>query len=78
MYRSNLSFAQTKAYLNLLILQKLLSHEDTTYQTTDKGLQFLMTYNQLSKIIGMPSFSSNGSAGLLKILTPSKTPKRAV
>jgi hypothetical protein len=55
MYKGNLSFVQTNAYLSLLISQKLLLHEDGKYETTDRGRQFLSTYDQLEKIIGIPA-----------------------
>ncbi len=52
MYEGNLSFAQINAYLNLVISLGLLAHEEGKYRVTDKGLQFLSAYNQLSEIIG--------------------------
>jgi predicted transcriptional regulator len=73
MYNCNLSFDQTNTYLRLLIPPKLLSRENGTYQTTDKGLRFLSAYDELSKIIGMPGLASDGNEGLLKLLNSYKT-----
>ena len=55
MYKGNLSFTQTNAYLNMLTSLRLLSQTDTKYATTDKGRQFISAYNELGKIIGMPA-----------------------
>ncbi len=74
MYKANLSYTQTNIYLNELIKRDLLSRENGTYQTTDKGLQYLSVYNQLSNVLGMPSFANDANAGLLKVLKTSKTP----
>ncbi len=54
MYKGNLSFAQTNAYLTLLTSLGLLSQENGKYETTDKGRQFISAYNHLNKIIGTP------------------------
>jgi predicted transcriptional regulator len=55
MYKGNLSFTQTNAYLSLLTSLRLLSQTDSKYETTDKGRQFLSAYNELGKIIGIPA-----------------------
>jgi len=55
MYQGNLSFAQTNAYLSMLISQKLLLHKDDRYETTDRGRQFLSGYNQIEKILNLPA-----------------------
>jgi len=54
MYRGNMSFAQTNAYLSLLTSQGLLFKENGKYATTGKGRQFISAYNELGKIIGIP------------------------
>jgi predicted transcriptional regulator len=54
MYKSNLSFAQANAYLNLLISLGLLTQENGEYETTDKGRQFISAYNNLDKTMDYP------------------------
>jgi len=60
MYKGNLSFAQTKAYLSLLTSLGLLSQENGKYETTDKGRQFVSAYNHLGEIMGIPATSIMG------------------
>ena len=60
MYKNSLSFAQTNAYLNLLISLDLLTQENGEYETTDKGRQFISAYNNLGKIMGLPTLSITG------------------
>jgi DNA polymerase elongation subunit (family B) len=55
MYNGNLSFTQTNSYLSLLTSLRLLSQTNSKYETTDKGRQFLSTYNELGRITGMPA-----------------------
>jgi predicted transcriptional regulator len=56
MYKALLSYAQMKAHLMLLTEKGLLRYnEDTrTFKTTEKGLRFLKTYNQIDGIINAP------------------------
>ncbi len=58
MYKGNLSFSQTNAYLALLISQGLLSQENGKYETTEKGRKFISAYNDLGKIVGAPPYST--------------------
>jgi predicted transcriptional regulator len=53
MYKAFLSHAQLKEYLMLLTESDLLRYDgDThTFKTTEKGLRFLHTYNQLGDIM---------------------------
>src|SRR3712207_1714377 len=58
MYRALLSYNQMKEYVNFLTQKGLLVHgyhqrqeEVHTYRTTEKGLRFLATYNQLHDMI---------------------------
>ncbi len=53
MYKALLNHAQMKEYLMVLTQSGLLSHElDTrTFKTTEKGLRFLYTYNQMDDMI---------------------------
>jgi predicted transcriptional regulator len=53
MYKALLNYAQMKQYLMLLTQNGLLSYDlDTrTFKTTEKGLRFLYTYNQMYGMI---------------------------
>ena len=53
MYKTNLSYAQLKDYLMILINKNLLIYDlDTnTFKTTEKGLLFLEFYNKLDGIL---------------------------
>jgi len=55
MYRAFLGYAQLKKYLPALTERGLLSYDkDTqTFKTTQKGLKFLDTYNQIYNAIKM-------------------------
>ena len=47
MYQANLSYVQVNKYLNKLLTQGLLKHEDNSrYLITDKGLAFLKLYEE--------------------------------
>ncbi|HZB80814.1 MAG TPA: winged helix-turn-helix domain-containing protein [Nitrososphaera sp.] len=56
MYKALLSYAQMKENLMLLTKKDLLRYdEDTrTFKTTEKGLRFLKTYNQIDDMIKSP------------------------
>jgi predicted transcriptional regulator len=60
MYKNSLSFAQTNAYLSLLISLGLLTQQNSEYETTDKGRQFISAYNHLGEIMGIPALSITG------------------
>ena len=53
MYRAFLSYGQMKGYLTTLTENNLLNYDvDTqTFKTTEKGLRFLGTYNQMDDMI---------------------------
>jgi predicted transcriptional regulator len=58
MHRALLSYNQMKEYVNFLTQKGLLVHEYhqqqgevQVYRTTEKGLRFLATYNQLDDMI---------------------------
>ena len=53
MYQAFLSYAQMKDYLMLLTQNDLLSYDlnTRTFKTTEKGLRFLETYNQMDGMI---------------------------
>lgn len=54
MYGAFLSYAQLKEYLSVLIENGLIEHlpAEQKYKTTERGLKFLMTMNQLSHLTG--------------------------
>ena len=53
MYQANLSYAQLKGYLMVLNERDLLRYDlDTqTFKTTEKGVRFLDTYNQMEAVM---------------------------
>jgi predicted transcriptional regulator len=53
MYRANLSYAQLKGYLTVLSKIDLLRYDlnTQTFKTTEKGLRFLKTYNQMDDLM---------------------------
>jgi predicted transcriptional regulator len=53
MYKANLSHNQLKEYLRILSERDFLHYDfDThTFKTTEKGLRFLDTYNQLYNVM---------------------------
>ncbi len=57
MYRAYLSFAQLKEYLKLLEESGLVAYEAGTmlYKLTERGLEFLHTYDKMTELVPMPS-----------------------
>ena len=57
LYRAFLSYAQLKEYLPALTRRGLLSYgiDAQTFKTTQKGLRFLDTYNQINDAIKISS-----------------------
>jgi len=57
MYHAFLSYSQMKEYLRVLTENNLLNYNvDTqTFKTTEKGLMFLDTFNQMDSMIKTPS-----------------------
>ncbi len=57
MYRAYLSYAQLKEYLKLLEEGGLVNYEAGTalYKLTQKGLDFLHTYDRMTELVPMPS-----------------------
>ncbi|MDQ4015972.1 MAG: winged helix-turn-helix domain-containing protein [Thermoproteota archaeon] len=53
MYKAYLSHSQMKEYLSVLIESGLLGYDVYTrkFKTTEKGLRFLDTYNQMSDVM---------------------------
>jgi predicted transcriptional regulator len=54
MYKAYLSYAQLKEYLTILVENGLLQYEEAEreYKTSQKGLRFMRTYEQMSQISG--------------------------
>ncbi len=53
MYAAFLSYAQLKEYLSLLIENNLLEYRDgtQTYNTTEKGLNYIKMYHEIGKLL---------------------------
>jgi predicted transcriptional regulator len=53
MYKAYLSYAQLKEYLSVLVENGLLEFEKGTqsYKTTEKGLRFMRTYNEIGEMV---------------------------
>ncbi len=77
MYSAFLSHTQLKECLAILTENGLLDHDHLrqTYKTTEKGLRFLGTYNQLRDAMNMPSSSSRSSSSFLQYQYKDNTSK---
>ena len=57
MYKANLSFAQLKEQLSLLLdlnlLRTIEASEKTFYKTTNKGLSYLQIYKEIRELLRM-------------------------
>jgi predicted transcriptional regulator len=55
MYRANLSFTQLNEYLNFMLkislLEKVKTNDREVYRATDKGLDFLQRYREISELL---------------------------
>jgi len=55
MYRANLSFTQLNDYLRFLLkiklLDKILENEKEKYKATEKGLDFLQRYREITELL---------------------------
>jgi predicted transcriptional regulator len=56
MYKAFLNYTQLKEFLTVLTESDLLRYDFLrhTFKTTEKGLRFLKTYNQMDKIMKVP------------------------
>jgi predicted transcriptional regulator len=65
MYTGNLSFAQLKEYLTLLmdfnLLEVAKKSQRTVYKTTDKGLQYLQSYEEIRELLREEKEGHKGS-----------------
>jgi predicted transcriptional regulator len=53
MYKAMFSYGQLKEYLQMLVENDLIAYDEARQRfiTTDKGYQFIMRYEDLSKLI---------------------------
>ena len=61
MYFAFLSFNQLNEYLSLLIENNLLEYLDgtKTFKTTEKGLYFLKTHNEIGELLQQTTLENN-------------------
>jgi predicted transcriptional regulator len=71
MYRANLSFTQLNEYLNFMLkiglLDKSQTNEREVYTATDKGLDFLQRYREITELLRR---SDNGFKNDVKVPPP--------
>lgn len=55
MYRANLSFTQLNNYLNFMLkinlIEKIMQNDREVYKTTEKGLDFLQRYREITELL---------------------------
>lgn len=53
MYKAYISYAQLKEYLSVLVENGLLDYQEgeLKYKTTDKGLRFMRTYDEIGEMV---------------------------
>ena len=53
MYKAFLSYAQLKEYLGVVVENGLLAYEEgeVKYKTTEKGIKFMKTYNEIGSMV---------------------------
>ena len=63
MYTAFLSYAQLNEYLSILIENNLIEYLDgtQTYKTTEKGLNYLKTYNEIGEFLQQTTMENNKS-----------------
>ena len=61
MYKAFLSYGQLKGYLFVLIENNLIEYLDAVHKlkTTEKGLNFLKTYNEIGELLQQTTFKNN-------------------
>jgi predicted transcriptional regulator len=69
MCKVRLNFTQANDYLSQLTSRGLLSQKNGKYKTTEKGREFISSYNHLGAIIGIPQPSLTGKKAL-SLLAP--------
>lgn len=67
MYRANLSFTQLNDYLRFMLkislLDKVRENDKETYRATDKGLDFLQRYREITELLKTEE-DNNGKNGI--------------
>jgi predicted transcriptional regulator len=67
MYRANLSFTQLNEYLRFMLrislLAKVLHNDKETYMATEKGLDFLQRYREITELLKSEE-DNNGKNGI--------------
>lgn len=67
MYRANLSFTQLNDYLNFMLrislLEKIFENDRETYRATDKGVDFMQRYREITELLKTEE-DSNGKNGI--------------
>jgi predicted transcriptional regulator len=66
MYKAFLSYAQLKEYLSVLTENNLLEYLDgnQTYKTTEKGLNYLKTHNEMGELLQQTTTIKNDQLNL--------------
>ena len=61
MYTAFLSYNQLKEYLSVLIENNLIQYLDgtKTFKTTEKGLNFLKTHNEIGELLQQTTLENN-------------------
>jgi predicted transcriptional regulator len=61
MYKAFLSYAQLKEYLSVLTENNLIEYRDgtQTFKTTEKGLFFLKTHNEIGELLQQTTLENN-------------------
>lgn len=72
MYRANLSFTQLNDYLKFMLknglLDKILSNDKEVYKATEKGINFLQRYHEITELL---KEGTNNHKNNVKIPPPS-------
>jgi predicted transcriptional regulator len=60
MYKAMLSYNQLKEYLSVLIKNNLMEYRDgnKTFKTTEKGLNLLKIYNEMTELLHITATSN--------------------
>ena len=66
MYKAFLSYAQLKEYLSVLTENNLLEYLDgtQTFKTTEKGLNYLKTHNEMGELLQQTTTIKNDQLNL--------------
>jgi predicted transcriptional regulator len=66
MYKANLSFTQLNEYLKFMLkirlLEKILENDKERYKATEKGLNFLQRYNEITDLLKTEGYNCKNGA----------------